>query len=125
MKQWLRDMRNKSKAAKDRLAFFGAVLFTGVVAGFWMLSFHASVPTVVEDKGSFDETKSAFATFFKSAKVQMATVLQRDDMSATSTATTTISERAPAIVMPDLSSSSPVRVEHPILIATSSATTTE
>ena len=122
----LNELRNKSKATKDSLAFFGASIATGGIALIWLLSF-ASQPTppAPADSVSLEETKGAFAQFFSGARAQLGSVLNSvEETVATSTATTTPPRATSSITIPTLTPESLQQLNppRPIIIEVASST---
>ena len=134
---WLDDLRKRPKAAKQRMAFLGAGVVTGVIALFWM----AALSVQFGDGGTqfaADDTKvssSAFGQFFEDAKKNMASIiapLRSEDVTSTTIATST-DERVDTATSSEeidttenftfVSSTTPTR--RPALIETKRATTTD
>lgn len=123
----LTELRNKSKATKDSLAFFGASVVTGIIALLWLLSFSqpTTPPATSADSISLEETRGAFAQFFTGAKAQLGSLLPSDETTS-STASTTVDTQPAAsssIIIPTLTPEEVRRLNPiPIIIETSSST---
>lgn len=131
MKPFLKSLQEKSNAAKEQVAFFGALAITGIIATFWIVSLPqqlAARPVSNEAaQVSAVEREGAFSQFFKGAKAQLAAVLASAPL-----ATTTASSTSPAtttnnaIIIPTLSTEEARRLNPtPILIGTTSASIVE
>ncbi|MEZ4200638.1 MAG: hypothetical protein R3B69_03585 [Candidatus Paceibacterota bacterium] len=134
---WLDDLRKRPKAAKQRMAFLGAGVVTGVIALFW----GAALSVQFGDGGTqfaADDTAvstSAFGQFFGDAKENMASIiapLRPEEVTSTTTATSTnegveIATSSEKVDTTEnftfVSSTAPIR--RPALIETRSATATE
>lgn len=77
MDEWLERMRRKPKAARQRLAFFGAAGVTTVVALFWLVAvsvqFRAADTVVVTP---VSDSSGAFSQFFSDATDNFAAVVE-------------------------------------------------
>jgi hypothetical protein len=73
IRRFFRYIRRQSKPVRDRYAFSFAVLFTGGVSAFWLMSgsaFNFSTPEVAES----EKSNSPFSTLIKQSKEQLASL---------------------------------------------------
>jgi hypothetical protein len=139
MSSWLERLQEKPKAQRQRIAFFWALSLTSIIVVVWLVSLPERLGSVSQslEEPEFVPTSSS-NSFMEGVREQIAGVREAvtqagdavvnqpepepasEPLPATTTATS-----GPAIIMPDLSQSEnrPSRVR-PILIATTSATTT-
>lgn len=146
MSSWLSKLRNHPKVVKDRYAFLGATLITGVIASVWLATLPSRLETPVasEQASDFAETRGAFSQFFSGAKAQLGnamsglkassteeTLPSTEETVATSsnifiptlTASTTRKFNTSPVIIETVASPSSLTAE-PILIGTTSGATT-
>lgn len=137
MYEWLRKLQNQPKAQRQQIAFGGAVCITGIIAMVWLVS----LPERLTETNSTtaqteDASRPLFGELFSGVREQVGNVrgafaqLQEAETAATSTPETTASSTTATstatssnIVVPTVDAETARRYNaRPILIATSSAT---
>ncbi len=75
MNNWLNKLRAKPKKVKDRYAFTGSAVLTGLIAVAWLISFPHQSDQISQNTKSDVEVVGAFSQFFSGAKGQIGSVI--------------------------------------------------
>lgn len=81
MLRFIERTRRKSKSARDRYAFFGALAFTCVVAIVWAVSLPSKFDSLSKSapEEQKEDSSGAFAKFFGEVRTQVASVFHGTD----------------------------------------------
>tara|TARA_B100000745_G_scaffold75304_2_gene45542 strand:+ start:614 stop:1012 length:399 start_codon:yes stop_codon:yes gene_type:complete len=102
----LEELRNKPNHVKERYAFWGALLLTGIITFVWLLSFSGSQSKEVVEE---DETRSAISHYLREFRSQLGLlkgVLKREKEDLVEVDSETEEDQEPEsnIVLPDIES---------------------
>ena len=139
---WLERLRGMSEGARNQLAFSGAIVFTALVALWWVSSLPQNFQTEsaeteaiekIETKGMLSQfveglslrTNRILAPFASSTEVTEEAAVEVIASSSVPSSPFSKPAPPPAVIMPDLSNINPEPKEKRVLIGTSSASETE
>ncbi len=126
----LDNLREKPKAVRQRIAFLTAISFTLVIGGVWTLTLPARFAdeTLAQSEGTkpFAGMFSGFRDQFSALRQQASAVVGAVSSTTATTTTTTVATTSDMIDIRTLiaTSTPPEPVPAPILIGTTSASTT-